>query len=92
MRKKRISNSILKAIKETSVDCSVYSTATHEKVSHVIHLEILSWTTLIHLLEVHHYGSQILHLLKNNLLERLMFFKSYFKFGVIAVNVGPPSW
>ena len=27
MRKKRISNSILKAIKETSVDCSVYSTA-----------------------------------------------------------------
>ena len=27
MRKKRISNSILKAIKETSIDCSVYSTA-----------------------------------------------------------------
>ena len=27
MRKKRISNSILKAIKETSIDCSVYSTS-----------------------------------------------------------------
>ena len=27
MRKKRISNSILRAIKETSIDCSVYSTA-----------------------------------------------------------------
>ena len=64
MRKKRISNSILKAIKETSVDCSVYSTANAEKVLPVIHLEI---PVLIHLLVVHHMA-----LRKNNPLDKLI--------------------